>query len=94
LITGKTPRGYDPLADVDRYDPLVLLDDLAKVSPGSEKDPAAVSDYLLRFTLGGEAQAERLAVLRDHFAAYEGVTVDSVSGALCLIATMPEYQLC
>lgn len=94
LITGKTPRGYDPLADVDRYDPLILLDDLAKVSPGSEKDPAAVSDYLLRFTLGGEAQAERLAVLRDHFAAYEGVTVESVSGALCLIATMPEYQLC
>lgn len=94
LLTGKTPRGYDPLAAVDRYDPMILLDDLVRTVPQAAADARAVSDYLLRFTLGGDASPERLAVLVDHFSGAGGVNQDSLTTALSLIAAMPEYQVC
>ncbi|MBN8644735.1 MAG: DUF1800 domain-containing protein [Planctomycetes bacterium] len=94
LISGKMPKGFDPLADLDRYDPTALLADLAQVSPGSEKDPKAVATYLLRFVLGTEAVEPRLKVLVETMEGAGGVNAESVTAALCLITTMPEFQVC
>lgn len=95
LLTGKTPSGYDPLANIERYDPTVLLDDLATVSPGADRDPKRVAAYLLRFALGCEPTPARLRTL-DTFVESTGarVNADTVTGMLALITAMPEYQLC
>jgi len=94
LLTGKMPKGYDPLADADRYNPDILLEDLKATTPGSEKDPQAVTHYLLRFTLGTDPNPDRVATLLDYFNASKEISQDSLTAALCLITTMPEYQLC
>jgi uncharacterized protein (DUF1800 family) len=94
LLTGKMPKGYDPLAATDRYNPTPLLEDLKSTTPGSEKDPSAVANYLLRFTLGTDPKPEHQQLLTDHFKSNDGVTPDSLTKALTLIATMPDYQLC
>lgn len=95
LLTGKTPTGYDPLADAQRYDPTGLLDDLAQTQPGADRDANQVAAYLARFTLGPNPSSERLRVLND-FVESTGsrVTPDTVTGMLALLTAMPEYQLC
>ena len=95
LLTGKTPSGYDPLADVERYDPTDLLSDLARVQPGADRDADQVAAYLARFTLGPNPNSERLRVLNEVVEkAGSRVTPDTVTGMLALITAMPEYQLC
>lgn len=95
LLTGKTPSGYDPLADVERYDPTRLLDDLAQVQPGADRDAKQVASYLARFTLGPNPNPERLRVLHELVESTGSrVTPDTVTGMLALITAMPEYQLC
>lgn len=95
LLTGKTPSGYDPLAQTERYDPSSLLEDLAQAQPGADRDANQVAAYLARFTLGPNASPERLRVLNE-FVESTGsrVTPDTVTGMLALITAMPEYQLC
>lgn len=94
LLTGKTPTGYDPLADTERYDPAALLAPLAESDPGAERDPAKVADYLLRFALGGEPHPDTLAVIERFLASSGPANRDALTGALALITAMPEYQLC
>ena len=76
------------------YDPLPLLDELAKASPGSEKDPGAVAEYMLRLTIGDapSAATKQLTSLADTTGG--SVTKELVIGYLLLITAMPEYQLC
>jgi len=95
LLTGKAPSGYDPLAETERYDPTLLLDDLVQAQPGADRDAKQVAAYLARFTLGPNASPERTRVL-DDFVESTGsrVTPDTVTGILALITAMPEYQLC
>ena len=93
LLTGKTPRGYDALADEQRYDPAPVLGQLAGADPAAAKDPARVIDYLLRFTLG-QAPAHARETLHEFVRSHEGsLTDDMVTGLLLLITAMPEYQL-
>ncbi|MBS0190403.1 MAG: DUF1800 domain-containing protein [Phycisphaerales bacterium] len=94
LLTGKKPRGYDANASDMNYDPLPLLDELAKASPGSEKDPGAVAEYMLRLTIGDapSAATKQLTSLADTTGG--SVTKELVIGYLLLITAMPEYQLC
>jgi uncharacterized protein (DUF1800 family) len=94
LLTGKKPQGYDALSDAEKFDPAPLLAEMAKADPGSERDIAKVTDYLLRFSLGS-APTEAQADLKD-FAANlgTGATRDMIVGMLLLITAMPEYQLC
>jgi len=95
LLTGKTPRGFDPLASLEKYDPTALLANLAQSNPGAEKDPARVVDYVLRFALGGEPSAARRETLVSFLNEHGGrITPDSLTGVLALITAMPEYQLC
>lgn len=94
LLTGKKPRGYDAMADAEKYDPAPLLAELAGAEPGADKDPARVIDYLLKFNLG-RAPADARATLADFMGTLGGsVTPDAVTGMLVLITAMPEYQLC
>jgi uncharacterized protein (DUF1800 family) len=94
LLTGKKPVGYDAMASEEKFDPTPLLDQLAKASPGAEKDIARVIDYLLRFTLGNAPSDAREMLTT--FAKNLGVEVspDLITGMLLLITAMPEYQLC
>jgi hypothetical protein len=77
-----------------RFDPMPLLGELAKASPGSERDPQAVADYLLRLTVGVSPQAGRDAMASFISKANGRLTPDSVTGMLLLCTSMPEYQLC
>lgn len=94
LLTGKKPQGYDATADTLKYEATELLDELRKANPGAENDPAAVTDYLLRLTLGGtpsHARETLLGFLAGHSGAIEN---DHLVAMLLLITAMPEYQLC
>ncbi len=94
LLTGKMPQGYDALADSEQYDPMQLLSYLTKVMPGSDADPAAVTRYMLRFTLGTTTgQPER--IIREFLSEHQGqINRETLIGVLLLISAMPEYQLC
>lgn len=95
LLTGKMPRGYDAMAGVEKYDPTSLLSDLARTSPGAERDAERVAEYLLRFALGGEPRPEYRATLVSFIRSNGGrITPDAVTGMLALTTAMPEYQLC
>jgi hypothetical protein len=95
LLTGKTPSGFDPLADIERYDPMPLLDDLAAVDPGAERDAGRVVEYLVRFMLGRAPTFAQRDTL-EAFVRETGGRVNEpvLTGLLVLISSMPEYQLC
>lgn len=92
LLTGKTPTGFDPLANKEAYDPTSLLRDLERSDPGAQRDRAKVVRYLLAFTLGDDASASRQAALMSFGG--DRLTPDVLTGMLALITAMPEYQLC
>jgi uncharacterized protein (DUF1800 family) len=94
LLAGKMSRGYDAMADSDRFDPAMLLDELAAADPGAEKDLTKVIDYLLRVTLGSAPAPATEELRRFAERLNTGVTRDLVVGMLLLITAMPEYQLC
>jgi uncharacterized protein (DUF1800 family) len=94
LLTGKKPVGYDAMAADEKYDPQPLLEELAKASPGAERDIEQVTEYLLRFTLG-KAPTDARDVLMNFAKGLDvGVSPDLITGMLLLITAMPEYQLC
>jgi uncharacterized protein (DUF1800 family) len=95
LLTGKTPQGYDPLADLERYDPTALLDDLARTDPGADRDVEKVCRFLTTFALGRAAGDRHAEVLERFLEGHGGrVNDQTITGALALITAMPEYQLC
>ena len=94
LLTGKQPIGYDANADVEKYDPMPLLSELAKVDPSAPNDPARVVDYLMRLTLGAVSSSAREPLLTFMSQRKNQVNADTVTALLLLITAMPEYQLC
>lgn len=93
LLTGKTPRGYDALADEQRYTADTVLGQLTESDPSALKDSSRVIDYLLRFTLG-QAPTHARDTLHEFVKANGGeITDDITTGLLLLITAMPEYQL-
>lgn len=95
LLTGKTPVGFDAMANIEKYDPTILLSDLAAADPGAERDPARVVPYLLRFALGGTPAEQRVKTIASFADEHGGrMTPPVLTGALALITAMPEYQLC
>lgn len=94
LLTGKMPQGYDALADSEQYDPTPLLDHLSGALSTAASDPAVVTRYLLRFTLGtttGKPEETIRAFLSQH---QNHISRETLTGMLLLISAMPEYQLC
>ncbi len=95
LLTGKLPRGRDPLADQEPYDPMPLLSDLAASEPGAERDPDRVIPYVQRMMLLTEGSTGYDDALRELVKAGGGrITAPVLTGMLTLISAMPEYQLC
>jgi uncharacterized protein (DUF1800 family) len=94
LLTGKKPQGYDVTASTEKYDPMPLLAELSKASPGAESRPEAVIDYLLRFALGRAPDHAKQALLALADTTDGRITPELVTGWLLLITAMPEYQLC
>lgn len=93
-LTGKKPRGFDAMANDEKYDPSFLLEDLAAADPAAARNPERVVDYLLRFTVG-QAPTEARQTLTEFIRGLGGqITPDVLTGGLLLITAMPEYQLC
>ncbi|MFM9958645.1 MAG: DUF1800 family protein [Phycisphaerales bacterium] len=95
LINGKMPKGYDPLAAVDPYDPLALLADVETATPGKAREPQTVARYLMRFMLGVDPSTQQLNQVTTYLKSTDGgVSSESLRHTLALIATMPGYQVC
>ena len=94
LLTGKRPDIYDWQLSATRYDPSILLASLDADERG-RVDPAEALPYLCRFMLGETPHPSRLeslgAFIEEHGGRIDG---DRLTGVLCLITSMPEYQLC
>ncbi|MDQ7012696.1 MAG: DUF1800 domain-containing protein [Planctomycetota bacterium] len=93
LLTGKTPRGYDALADEQRFDPSAVLGQLRAADPAAAKDPTRVIEYLLRFTIGHAPEKARAELAGLTQRTGGELTDDMITGLLLLITAMPEYQL-
>ncbi|HPO94200.1 MAG TPA: DUF1800 family protein, partial [Phycisphaerales bacterium] len=100
LLTGKTPQGYDPLAESERYDPTGLLADVSFSAGGgatgdaAKDDPESVADFILHFTLGSKERRNR-DVLVSYVQEHGGkIDEETITGMLLLATAMPEYQLC
>jgi uncharacterized protein (DUF1800 family) len=92
LLTGKKPQGFDAAADMQKFDPMPLLEQLK--SQGAGSDPDSVIEFLLLLTLG-QAPSHSVEPLKAFMAASGNrVERDTLIGLLLLITAMPEYQLC
>lgn len=93
LLTGRMPTGTRPEGIRTNFDTTFLLADLEEINGRIETETAI--DYLLHISFGKPPTEPRRKVLRD-FAADHGdrMTNDMITGMLCLITAMPEYQLC
>jgi len=93
LITGKTPEGFDPLAETETWEPTHLLEDLTTLEHAHTPDDAI--PYLTRFMLGRPpSQPEHNALAA--FINNAGGTVNdaALTGLVLLLSAAPEYQLC
>lgn len=94
LLTGKRPDIYDWQVSPDRYDPSHLLAHLETDDRG-QVAPEEALPYLCRFTLGAPPHPKRIEILMEYSRTHGGrLDGDRLLGALCLITSMPEYQLC
>ena len=92
LLTGRLPRGFDAMADAERYDAAPILDG---VNARTRKDPGLLASHVLDCALCVEVSAEK----RDALAAFirsrgQNDLARTIAEALALVAAMPEYQLC
>jgi len=94
LLTGKRPDIYDWQISPDPYEPGHMLAHLETDRRG-RVDPGEAMGYLCRFMLGATPHPTRTETLMS-FAEQHGNRIDGdrLLGALCLITSMPEYQLC
>ncbi len=92
LLTGRSPRGFDPLATIERYDPAPMIEGLDRIERG---DPGVLADHLLRSALCVGATSEKKDALAVFLGSRtkEGLS-SAVGEALALVGAMPEYQLC
>ncbi|MCH2144246.1 MAG: DUF1800 domain-containing protein [Phycisphaerales bacterium] len=94
LLTGKRPDIYDWQVSGVRYDGDHMLSTLERDERG-RVSPQEALPYLCRFLLGSEPHPSRLETLNAFLDRHGGrIDGDRLVGALCLITSMPEYQLC
>lgn len=94
LLTGKMPKGYDAMADVERYDFLPLLMEASETASGAEKNAAVLAKYLIEFCLGQSMEPEKETAVAEYLGSFGTLDATSVSRTLALITATPEYQLC
>lgn len=96
LITGRTPHGYDPLADSQRLDAGAILEDGRRSGAISDTtDATALASYLLNYALGRDPGPPARQTIAGAISEAGGPKEPAaVTEALALITAMPEYQLC
>jgi len=93
LLTGQRPKAWGWRADRTPYDAMRLIAPLLEIDPAGA-DPETVATYLLHHALGSAPHPDRVASIAS-FLARRGGRLDEgvLTGALCLIVGLPEYQL-
>ncbi len=97
LLTGRKPQGRDAGADIERYDPSVLVTELAERDPAVRTDTDAMLRALARFVVGRDNDS-LLDPIRSYVAAQvsDGAAATDprvLAGVLLLLTASPEYQL-
>ncbi len=93
LLTGRMPAGYSTQVAGRVFNALALLDSMDEGS--SRSDPVAVSRHLLEVALARPAASDRVNFVAEYIrSAGNQIDNDCVIRALCLITSLPEYQLC
>ena len=91
-LTGQRPNGYEWRRDRTTFEATDLIADLDETA---RANPETIADYLLAFVLAVPAAAERRTALVNWFRSHEGrMDNEILTGALALIAAMPEFQVC
>ncbi len=95
LLTGRVPTGLRGGNDRTPYDPLPLLAAIRDL-PSPEPSSTGVAEPLLRFCLGGvRPRPERVREVEAMLAtACTPLSAAHGTGILCLVTSLPEYQLC
>ena len=92
LLTGRMPRGRDPLATKERYDAAPILEG---VPLRTRRDPSLMAAHILDCALCVEVSPARRDALAEFIRSRgESDLVETVAQSLALVAAMPEYQLC
>lgn len=94
LLTGRTPGGHDPLADIEQCDLAPLMIEASEATDGRESDPAVLARFLIRFSLGRDAEPAKEQAVIDYMRSFDSIDPSAVARTLALITAMPEYQLC
>lgn len=94
LVSGRTPKGFDPTSKTDPYDATQLITELHERDPNLAKDPETIARHLLALALGRVPDGSVDALLSFFEEHNNKVTNETLTGALLLITAMPEYQLC
>lgn len=98
LLTGRRPDAHEWQADGSEFNAMPMIEHLPP-SSGAGGDGAAnlqaTVEYVLRFSLGTPPHPDRITTLVN-FVNDRGGSIDNtvLIEMLCLIAAMPEYQLC
>lgn len=97
LLTGKTPQGYDPLAEKERYDPTRLLGDAGfdpqSVDASNREQLVRLAQSILELTIG-RAEKRHTDTLVSYAQTRGTLDNETITGMLLLTSVMPEYQLC
>jgi uncharacterized protein (DUF1800 family) len=93
LITGRRPNAYEWQLSDARFDPSHLVEEPLRAAGDLPPDPREIAEWLLRFALAVPPAAERIDAVADILGPGRPSN-DRLLAALCLIAALPEYQLC
>jgi len=94
LLTGRRPDRYNWKPGAETYRPDHLLAHLDTDTRGRVA-PEEALPYLCRLALGAEPHPSRLETLSSFVEQHGGrLDGDRLVGTLCIITSMPEYQLC
>ncbi|MBL8747467.1 MAG: DUF1800 domain-containing protein [Phycisphaerae bacterium] len=94
LLTGKTPGGYDALAEKERYDFRPMVAEAKKRLGGAELDAAGVARCLIEFCLGRSVEEEKERAIAEYLGSFGALDETGVARTLALICATAEYQLC
>ncbi len=93
LLTGRMPYGYQAPGVTSKFDPMPLVKN-QKLGSG-KYDISKTTQYLSQHCFGQPCAEDSLATLTKFIETNGGsINRELTIGLLCLIAAMPEYQLC
>lgn len=94
ILTGRTPHGYDALAESHAFDAAKLLAEASEATDGKQQDHGILARWLMTFALGAPPDEDKARTVEEYLRSQGEVTSESIGRTLALIAAMPEYQVC